>query len=269
MNVFKKSKLNNGLGSNLIKKYVKFRRSIFGRVVLIITILSIFLFVSFGIIFRSVYDQYLNTVILQSGNNVGSLVEGALYHSMLENDKGSLQSTLDVIHTLSGIEDVNMYDSDDNLVYSSFTSDTAGHNNANCKKCHENLGELFPGNLKSYKIITAESECKMNNTIKGHRHLLIRTPILNSKSCYTSSCHAHKPTDQVLGSLVIKVPLKELDAAVKKSSMEFYSVGNNYYTIACIITYIIYPTGNKKAVECADKGQCCCFERRQEYQGRN
>jgi len=161
-------------------------------------------------------------VILQSGNNVGSLVEGALYHSMLENDKGALQNTLDIIHTMPGIEDVNMYDSEDNLVYSSFASDTIGHINPNCKSCHLDMDKLFPRKVKSYKIITVESECKMNKTENGQRHLLIKSPILNSKSCYQSSCHAHNPSDDVLGSLIIKVPLTELDSAVEKSSMEFY-----------------------------------------------
>jgi len=222
MNFFKKSKENNGMRSPFLGKYIKFGRSIYGRVVLIITILSVFLFVSFGIIFRSVYEQYLNTVILQNGNNVGSLVEGALYHSMLENDAGALQNTLDVIHTLPGIEDVNMYDSKDSLIYSSFPSDTAGNINPNCKNCHTNLGAMFNPKEKTYKILTADSQCKMNKRINGQRHLLIKSPILNSKSCFQSSCHAHKATDEILGSLIIKVPLKDFDAAVEKSSMEFY-----------------------------------------------
>lgn len=203
-------------------KYLRFGRSIYGRVVLIITVLSVFLFVSFGIIFKSVYKQYLNTVILQSGNNVGSLVEGALYHSMLENDQGALQNTLDIIHTLPGIEDVNMYDASDSLIYSSFSSETNGSINPDCRSCHENLTTMFPRKEKSYKIITADSECKMSKAISGQRHLLIRSPILNTKSCYESSCHAHSASEDVLGSLVIKVPLKDFDAAVNKSSIEFY-----------------------------------------------
>ncbi len=210
------------MGNLFLRKYLKFGNSIYARVVLIIAILSIILFVSFGIIFKSVYQQYLNTVILQSGNNVGSLVEGALYHSMLENDESALQNTLDVIHTLPGIEDVNMYDSEDNLVYSSFPSDTLGNINPNCKSCHTNLATMFPRKEKAYRIISTESECKMNLNNNTQRHLLIRSPILNSKSCYESSCHAHAPNEDVLGSLVIKVPLADFDAAVKKSSMEFY-----------------------------------------------
>ncbi len=222
MGFFSRSTEKKSIGITFLGRYLKYGRSIYGRVVLIITILSVILFVSFGIIFRSVYEQYLNTVIIQNGNNVGSLVEGALYHSMLENDQGALQNTLDVIHTLPGIEDVNMYDSENNLVYSSFLSDTIGHINPNCKSCHPDPGTLFPGKIKSYKIITAKSECMMSKNLNGQRHLLINSPILNSKSCYQSSCHAHKATDKVLGSLIIKVPLNELDAAVKKSSLEFY-----------------------------------------------
>ena len=222
MNLFRKYKDSKSKSGTSLVRYLRFGRSIYGRVVLIIAILSVFLFVSFGIIFRSVYEQYLNTVILQSGNNVGSLVEGALYHSMLENDESALQNTLDVIHTLPGIDDVNMYDSNDSLIYSSFSEDTAANINPNCKSCHEDIGSMFPRKEKSYKIITADSECKMNKSLKGQRHLLIRSPILNSKSCYESSCHAHPVSEDVLGSLVIKVPLRDLDAAVRKSSIEFY-----------------------------------------------
>ncbi|MFH1119852.1 MAG: ATP-binding protein [Bacteroidota bacterium] len=224
MTFFNKAGNRKKPGSTFLGKYLKFGRSIYGRVVLIITILSVFLFVSFGIIFRSVYEQYLNTVILQSGNNVGSLIEGALYHSMMENDEGALQNTLDVIHTLPGIEDVNMYDSKDSLVYSSFSADSesSGKINPDCRSCHDDLGKLFPRKEKSYKIITVKSECKMSKGLNGQRHLLIRSPILNAKSCYESSCHAHNAKEEVLGSLVIKVPLKDFDAAVEKSSFEFY-----------------------------------------------
>lgn len=51
---------------------------------------------------------------------------------------------------------------------------------------------------------------------------MIKSPILNEKSCFTSSCHAHQESDTVLGSLVIKIPLEAQDAAIEKSSMEFF-----------------------------------------------
>lgn len=223
MNWFKKVSRENIAGSPIISHYVKFRSSIYGRVVFIIALLSVFLFVSFNIIFRSVNEQYLNTVIRQSGNNIGSIVEGAMYHSMLQNDKGALQNTLDIINTLPGIDEVNMYDSEDNLVYSSFPSNPGKtHTDPNCLNCHTNMKSMFPANEKSYRIIDENTDCLMNKSDNGSRHLLIRSPIMNERSCYTSSCHAHQETDTVLGSLIIKIPLKAQDEAIEKSSTEFF-----------------------------------------------
>ncbi|HAQ64783.1 MAG TPA: hypothetical protein DCR43_02855 [Bacteroidales bacterium] len=240
MNPFKiMFKLSKG-GVSFKGKYLKFRRSIYGRVVLIITILSVFLFVSFGLIFRSVYEQYLNTVILQNGNNVGSLVEGALYRSMVENDQSSLQSTLDIIHNMPGIEEVNMYDDENNLVYTSLPMDTLREFQPDCKSCHNDLNTIFPRKEKTYRIISAENKCKMYEHNQDERHLLIISPILNSKSCYENSCHAHGATDDVLGSLVINVPLEELDSTVNKSSLEFYMLAT--LTTILLASFLIFFT---------------------------
>jgi two-component system, NtrC family, sensor kinase len=229
----------NYKGITFLNKYIKFRSSIYSRVVYIITFSSVIFFLLFGVIFRSVYEQYLNTVIRQSGNNIGSIVEGSLYHSMLENDKSALQSTLDIINTMSGIDDVNMYNEKDSLVYTSFSAETTNHSNPNCLNCHKNISSIFPRNEKSYRIIDIKSECKMNQNDNQHRHLLIRSPILNEKSCYTSSCHAHKENVEVLGSLIIKIPLADLDNAVQKSSTEFYLLAT-FITLLLISVLILF-----------------------------
>lgn len=234
----------NPAGKAIIKNYVKIRSSIYGRVILIISFLSLFLFITFNIIFKSVNEQYLNTVIQQSGNNIGSIVEGALYHSMLENDKSALQNTLDIINTLPGIDEVNMYDSNDRLVYSSFVNSEAnGHSDPNCINCHSNLRIMFPGNEKSYKIVDVNSDCLMNQNDNGSRHLLIRSPILNERSCYTSSCHAHSETDTLLGSLVIKIPLEAQDAAIQKSSTEFFLLA--ILATFLLVSFLLFFTRKK------------------------
>jgi two-component system NtrC family sensor kinase len=230
-------------GRNRVKrflsKYFKFRSSIYSRVVYIITLSSIILFVVFGILFRSVYEQNLNTVIRQNGNNIGSIVEGSLYHSMLENNKNTLQSTLDIINTMSGIDDVNMYDDNDRLVYSSFSADSANHSNPDCLSCHSNIQSMFHRTEKSYRIIDVKSECNMYKNDDNHRHLLIRSPILNEKSCYTSACHFHSESDEVLGSLIIKMPLADLDNAVEKSSAKFYllAMATTFLLIVALIMF--------------------------------
>jgi len=230
---------NRGKLKTFFKNNLRFRSSIYSRVVIIITVSSIILFFLFGIIFRSVYEQNLNTVIRQNGNNIGSIVEGSLYKSMLDNDKSSLQSTLDIINTISGIDEVNMYDDKDRLVYSSFSEDTLFHSNPNCLMCHTDMGKLFPRKEKAYRIIDVKSECTMNENDNAHRHLLIRSPILNEKSCYTSSCHYHPESDEILGSLIIKMPLSDLDNTVKRSSTKFFLLAT-FTTIILIISLIFF-----------------------------
>ena len=231
----------NGTIKSIFRKYVQLRSSIYGRVVFIIVVSSVFLFVSFSIIFRSVNEEYLNTVIRQNGNNIGSIVGGSLYHSMLENDKSTLQNTLDIINIMPGIDEVNMYDNRDNLVYTSIPSDTNNnHSNPNCISCHSNLKTLFPGKGRQYKIISVNSDCKMNQNDNYGRHLLIKMPILNEKSCYESSCHAHKASDEILGSLIIKIPLADLDTAVQKSSTEFFLLA--ILTTLFLVGFLIFFT---------------------------
>jgi len=231
-------------GNIILNNYVKFRSSIYGRVVFLISILSIFMFVSFSVIFKSVNEQYLNTVIRQSGNNIGSIVEGSLYRSMLENDKGALRNTLDIINTLPGIDEVNMYDSNENLVYSSFAADSnSKHSDPNCISCHPNIKAMFPGKEKSYRIINVNSDCQMNQDDNGSRHLLIKSPILNEKSCSTSSCHAHSETDTILGSLVIKIPLETQDAAIQESSTEFFLL--SIFATLLFVSFLLLFTRKK------------------------
>lgn len=222
----------NSVGSPILSGYVKFRSSIYGRVVSIITISSFFLFVTFGIIFRSVNEEYMKSVIRENGNNIGSLVEGALYRSMLENDRTSLQSSLDIINKMTGIDDVNMYDNKNNLVYSSIANDTINHSDPDCKSCHKDIAKMFSDKEKSYRIIDINSECSMNHNNNNCRHLLIKSPILNSPSCYTSACHAHDRSEEVLGSLFIKIPMGGLDAALDKSSTD-------YFLMAALLTFLL------------------------------
>ena len=191
--------------------------SIYGQVVIVIGFLALFLFLSFLIIFRTINKEYMENTIQQNGDNVVMLVEGALYEHMLENNKMALRHTLDIIHRMPGIEDVNMYDAQNNLAYSSSSNNSDAHHNANCKDCHTNINTMFPRTEKSFKIINIDSECEMSEHDSDFRLLMIKTPILNEPSCYTNQCHAHQESDELLGSLVIRIPLEEMDANLNKS----------------------------------------------------
>lgn len=228
LNMFRRKKLSDSISTN----FLRFHSSIYSRVVLIIAILSFFLFASYSVIFRSVNEQYLTTIIHQNGSNIGSIVEGALYHSMLRNDKSELYNTLDIINTLTGIDEVNLYDSFDSLIYSSYSQDAVHFNDPNCLNCHSDLNALFPEKGNTFRIIEHESSCSMYQMDNEQRYLLIRNPILNETSCYTAKCHAHGKEDYILGSLIIKMPLGKFDNAVQNSSTK-------YFLLAAIATILL------------------------------
>jgi len=191
--------------------------SIYGQVVILLGLLALFLFISFLFIFRSFNKHYMEGAIQQNGDNVVMLVEDALYNHMLENNRMGLRSTLDIIRQMPGIEDVNMYDAQNNLAHSSSHLGDDHYHNPNCKDCHENLNEMFAVTEKSFRIINVDNECEMCDQDQDHRMLMIKTPILNEPSCYTSTCHAHQEGVELLGSLIIRIPLNDLDASVQKT----------------------------------------------------
>jgi two-component system, NtrC family, sensor kinase len=243
MNLIYKKNRQKIMNSHIVRQYIRFRSSIYGRVVFIIALMSLFLFISFGFIFKSLNNKYLDNVILQNGNNVGSIVESSLYQSMLENDKSRLQNTLDVMNTMSGIDELNVYNADHTLVYTSSSIDSKGHGSPDCKSCHNDIHTLFPEKEKSHRILDLDNECVMYQNENKYRHLLIKTPILNQPSCYTSACHAHKPTDEVLGSLIIKMPLKDLDLAVEEFTTNFYVLA--VFTTLALALFLILFTNKK------------------------
>jgi len=218
--------------SGLAKKFERFRSSIYGRVVFIIASSFLILFILFNIVFRSIYVDFFNKTIRQTGDNISSIVESSLYYSMLENDQGMMQRTLDILNTMSGIGQVNVYDDKNRLAYTSGPAISSDKSYPNCIGCHHNLSEMFSYREKAYRIIDDTSSCGLFTNSGNARQLLIRTPILNEQSCYTSNCHYHAESDEVLGALIIQLPLNELDAVVDESSA-------NFLLIAFIITTLL------------------------------
>ena len=211
---------------SFFNRYFKVRSSIYGQVIYAISILSFVLFLSFGVIFRSVNEDYLQSVIHQCGNRISFLVEGSLYQSMLNNDKAGLDDMLGVIKSMPGIDDIHIYDNNYDLAYTSRfvnpTPETVRNSGLDCKRCHTGEDILFSTNERTYKVVEVDSKCKDNATKMDQRYLFINSPVLNKPSCYTNDCHAHSKKEEVLGSMLIKIPLQGLDAALDKSLTDFF-----------------------------------------------
>jgi two-component system NtrC family sensor kinase len=159
---------------------------------------------------------------------------------MLENDKAMLQRTLDVISTMSGIGEVNLYDDQNLPAYSSVHREDDCHCDPNCISCHPEMSTRFSSMEKSYMVVGDVPECGIHQQVEGIRHLVIRQPILNEPSCSTAECHAHEAGDRVLGSLLVTMPLDDLDAFSVKSSTDFMLLA--LLIIAVLVTFLVVFT---------------------------
>jgi two-component system NtrC family sensor kinase len=224
----------------MVRDFVRFRSSIYGRVIFIITGSLIVVFVLFNIIFRSIYMDFYNRTLSRNGDNISSIIEGSLYYSMLENDKAMLQRTMDVIGTMSGIDEVNFYNDQNRLVYSSVQVEEECHCNPDCISCHPDMTSRFSSTEKSYMVVGDVPECGIHQQVAGIRHLLIRQPILNEPSCYTAACHSHDANDKVLGSLLVSMPLNDLDAFSVESSTDFMLLALLIITV--LVTFLVIFT---------------------------
>ena len=224
----------------MIRNFIRFRSSIYGRVVFIISGSLIIVFVLFNLVFRSIYMDFYNRTISQNGDNIGSIIEGSLYYSMLENDKAMLQRTLDIISNMSGIDEVNLYDDRNTLAYSSVHRTEDGGSNPNCISCHPGMSSSFSSAEKSYMVVGDVPECGIHNNVEGLRHLVIRQPILNEPSCNAASCHAHNESDIVLGTLLVSMPLADLDTFSVESSRDFMLLA--LLITALLVTFLVVFT---------------------------
>jgi len=187
--------------------------------------------------------DFYNRTISQNGDNISSIIEGSLYYSMLENDKAMLQRTLDIISSMSGIDEVNLYDDANLPAYSSVHREEDCHCNPNCISCHPGMSARFSSLEKSYMVVGDVPECGIHQHVEGIRHLVIRQPILNEPSCYTAACHAHSENDRVLGSLLVTMPLEDLDAFSVQSSTDFMLLA--LLIIVVLVTFLVIFTNKR------------------------
>lgn len=221
--------------SKALKKYINWRSSIYSQVVNVIIIMSVLMYIVFALIFRSTNEKHMQSVLEQCANRIAYLVEGSIYTGMLENNKDEIKGTLNLIKTMPGIDEVDLYDSRDSLVYTTLTDEAIGDSlsrcTPHCVSCHTN-DEFFSRTEKTYHVIGPRTMDPKGEKQAVHRQLVIVSPVANAPSCYEAACHVHRKDELSLGTLLIKIPLKSLDDALFDTTI-------NYFELASITTLLL------------------------------
>ncbi len=135
-------------------------------------------------------------------------IERATSRAMLEDRRTDAYDTMREIGRQEGVERVRLMAKDGRVVFSTLDGEVGtvlDKNAHSCSPCHAS------GAPPSHAPLLARTRVFERD---GHRVLGLVTPIRNERRCYTSECHQHRPSDDVLGVLDVNLSLAPADARI-------------------------------------------------------
>ena len=146
---------------------------------------------------------------LKSGaDQLSETIKNSTHYDMLENRRDSLQRQIANLGGQDGIDAVRVFNKEGRIVFSSDAAEigrTVDKHAEACYVCHASGRPLEkPSTLARSRIFSAAG---------GHRVLGIINPIQNQPGC-SADCHAHGPSDRVLGVLDVTLSLAGVDQSI-------------------------------------------------------
>jgi two-component system NtrC family sensor kinase len=147
------------------------------------------------------HREHLEAARLSAAQRTSDIVRRSTSYYMLRNDRDALRNIIQTIGQEPGITRVRITDATGRVGFSTVASDIGHIVNV--------AGAIVP--VQQTRIFES----------KGVRRLGVISPIFNSETCSSGACHAHPPSEQILGTLDLNISLAEADADVHKASMQF------------------------------------------------
>jgi two-component system NtrC family sensor kinase len=159
--------------------------------------------------------RQLTHLVEGQATTVVEVIRGATRESMLRNDSDELSRIVVALAAQAEIDRVRVFDKQGRITHSS-VPDEIGHRvdltAEQCVSCHTESGTLAsPGGVARTRIFTRPGEGRMLGLI---------APIHNESACSSAACHAHSPSQTVLGVLDVQLPLSRVDSALSASQRQ-------------------------------------------------
>lgn len=147
----------------------------------------------------STQEENLVNARIQSALKDSDLVKASIWHGMMTKDRELIRETVKVIGQQEGFKEINLYDREGVLHYTS----------------REDAGTLAGARARTTESAQILRDMEENPRVRyqfvdGGKLLTVVNPLANTKSCSTTSCHAHPESEKVLGALEVKLPLQGL-----------------------------------------------------------
>ncbi len=151
-------------------------------------------------------EQYLRDVVI-GANRIGDVIKRSTNYSMMLNRREDLHHIINTIGSEPGIEAIRLYNKKGEITLSTIQGEIGSSVDMNteaCNACHS-LGKppLSPNPAELSRTFSSP---------KGYRVLGMIVPLRNDEACSSAACHAHAPTQTILGVIDVMMPLRDIDS---------------------------------------------------------
>ncbi|MDP2846621.1 MAG: PAS domain S-box protein [Humidesulfovibrio sp.] len=171
---------------------------IMGCLVALILGLALFLFQFNTKSFRDLAEKNADL----EADRICEAIKSGASSAMMRNERGELQKIVERAGRMEGVRGVSILNKEALAMFAS-REDAIGVRwpvkGFQCAACHDRA--IPPDTLE------LEERSRIEDGNAGSRRLTIFSPIANDEGCATASCHFHKPSEKVLGVLVLDMTL--------------------------------------------------------------
>ena len=193
-------------------------RSIYGRLVIILTSMSLLLFAFLAWLIFSISNNYLENVTTRCGKRMSTVIDHTLRTSMISEDHSELTEALAKVQEVPGVSAIRIFNNAGEVRHYSPGAQYGEHAKEPmeaCTHCHTKVDPAQWGMPET---------CVYNTEVPGGRTMIVLSPIMSTPECRSSGCHQTNVDSEVLGFLEIELPLTELDKALSQILYEYFGV---------------------------------------------
>lgn len=188
----------------------------------------------FAYVIVNSYQRQLIANLEMSADQLSATVIASTRYDMLLNRRQSVHQIINTIGRQEGIEKVRIFNKEGIIILSTDSLDVGKKVDLRAEACYACHAVDQP-----LERVSIANRLRIFDGEAGHRISGIITPIYNEASCWESSCHAHRPDQQVLGVLDITVSLESVDREQRDNIMRLLLMAVFVITAISIMIYLL------------------------------
>ena len=180
--------------------------------------LTVIGFFSYGIL--SDHRQQLIGEVRRSAPQLSETVKSSTHYDMLLNQRESVYRIITTIGKQDGIKKVRIFNKDGKISFSTDYLDIGQMVDKRAEACYACHAVGRP-----LERLPIPERTRIFQLPGSGRVLGIISPIYNEANCWQSTCHAHEPTQKVLGVLDISMSLDDVDRDMQSTQKRLLLFG--------------------------------------------